>query len=241
MRRIQYIAILLVCVAAGSCGEPTGPSSTAPPLTSPTGTPPTSPPSPLPRTTTYTVSGLVKEAWIDTGVPGATVSIASGPSFGSTVTDEQGRYSLANLLPGVYTLTFSKPVLYPSRGTSPVSVFADETVNGGLSLSSVSPATAANLQGYWVAQGPYPHEPSWILLIQNGTRLEGWYKDDRDYSTGMSGTYTGDTMSLDVGVSGIKIEGRVHDARCIRAFIKNEALGGGNFPVTMSRGGNCSG
>jgi len=240
MRRVQYIAIVLVCAAAGSCGETTGPSSTTPPLTSPTGTTPPPPFVPPPREATYTVSGVVKEAWIDTGLPGAIVSVASGPSFGSTVTDDQGRYSLVNLLPGAYTLTFSKPALYPSRGSSSVNVLADATVNGVLSLSSGLPATAANLQGYWVAQGPYPYEPSWILLIQNGTRLEGWYKDDRDFSTGMSGTYTGDTVSLDVGVPGIKIEGRVQDGRCIRAFIKNEALGG-NFPVTMSRGGNCPG
>jgi len=185
------------------------------------------------------LSGTVKEAWIDTGLPGATVTIASGPTPGSTLTNEQGRYTLPDLLPGIYRVTFSKGAPYGSVTYGPVSVFADAQFSGALSLTGGFPVTAANLQGYWVAQGPYANEPCWILLIQNGTKLEGWYKDRRDYSTSMSGTYTGGAIFIQVGTSGLTIEGRVEDERCIRAVIKNEALGG-NFPVAISRGGSCS-
>ena len=168
------------------------------------------------------------------------VAIASGPSSGSSTTDAQGRYTLSNLLPGVYSVTFSKPAPYGSVTYSPVNVFADATLSSALSLSyGPSAITTANIQGYWVAQGPYPNEPCWILLFQNGTRLEGWYKDRRDYSTVMSGTFTGSAVSIDVGTAGLTFEGRVEDARCIRGFIKNEALGG-NFPVNLSRGGSCA-
>jgi hypothetical protein len=181
----------------------------------------------------------VKEAWIDTGLPGATVTIASGPSVGSTVTNDHGGYTLSNLLPGIYRVTFSKGAPYGPVTYGPVNVFADAEFSGALSLTGGFPVTAANLQGYWVAQGRYANEPCWILLVQNGTRLEGWYKDRRDYSTSMSGTYTDGTVSIAVGTSGLTIEGRVEDERCIRAVIKNEALGG-NFPVAITRGGSCS-
>ena len=209
--------------------------NTAPPVTTPT-TP--TPPVPV---TTYTLSGVVKEAWIDTGLPGATVTIAAGPSRGSTATDGQGRYTLTNLLPGVYSVTFSKPAPYGSATYAPVNVFADATFSGGLSLTGGFPVTAANLQGYWVGQGPYPNEPCWILIFQKGSNLDGWYKDGRDYSTAVSGKYEGDsvTMRVDLGDRALTIQGRVEDARCIRAVIKNEALGG-NFPITISRGGDCS-
>ncbi len=232
MRRIAQIVIVLGSIAAGSCGGPAGSGSATPPLTTPTTLPASLP-------VTYTLAGMVKEAWIDRGLPGATVSIASGPTRGSTITNEEGRYTLSNLPPGVYSVTFSKPAPYGSVTYSPVNVFADAAFSGALSLTGGFPVTTASLQGYWVAQGPYPNEPCWILLFQSGTKLEGWYKDGRDYSTSMSGTYTGDAVFLDVGASGLTIEGRVEDARCIRAVIKNEALGG-NFPVMISRGGTCS-
>jgi hypothetical protein len=190
-------------------------------------------------TTTYSLSGVVKEAWIDTGLPGATVSIATGPTRASATTDDSGRYVLSNLRPGVYSITFSKPSPYGSVTYAPVNVFADATFSGALSLAGPVPSTA-DLQGYWVAQGPYPNQPCWILLLQDGRRLAGSYKDSRDYSTSMSGTYTGDAVRIDVGTGGLTIEGHVEDARCIRGFVKNEALGG-NFPITISRGGSCAG
>jgi len=229
------LAVVLAAFWVTGCGESSPPRSTPP---SPVG-PSTTPPPVGPPPTTYTLSGLAKEAWIDTGLPGATVSIAAGPSRGSTTTDDQGRYTLPGLLPGVYTVTFSKPAPYGSASYAPVNVFADATFSGAVSLSGPFPVTVSNLQGYWVAQGPYPNEPCWILLFQNGSKLEGWYKDRRDYSTTMSGTYTGGAVTIDVGTAGLTFEGRVEDARCIRGVIKNEALGG-NFPVSLSRGGSCS-
>ena len=224
------LAVLLLARCGGSSTSPTPPFSN-PILEAPTSLPP--PPS-------YTLSGLVKEAWIDTGLPGATVTIATGPTRAATTTDDQGRYTLSHLLPGVYSLTFSKPAPYGSTTYGPVTVAGDTTFSGALSLSGGFPVTAANLQGYWVAQGPYPNEPCWILLFQNGTKLEGWYKDRQNYSTAMSGRYTGDAVFLDVGTAGLTIDGHVEDARCIRGFIKNDALGGGNFPIAISRGGSCS-
>jgi hypothetical protein len=229
MLRMPHFVLILVAVASSSCGTAAAPASTPAPITPTAPTPP-----PL---TTYTLSGAVKEAWIDTGLPGATVTIASGPSAGSTVTDERGEYRLSNLLPGSYRVTFSKGAPYGTVTYGPVSVSADAEFSGALSLTG-GPVTAANLQGYWVAQGPYANEPCWILLLQNGTTLQGWYKDRRDYSTSMSGTYSGGAVFIQVGTSGLSIEGRVEDERCIRALIKNDALGG-NFPVWISRGGSC--
>jgi len=235
MLRITHLVLILVAIGSSSCGSPATPGTSTPNPGTPTTPTPTAPP----VQTTYALSGTVKEAWIDTGLPGATVTIASGPSSGSTLTDEHGGYTLSNLLPGIYRVTFSKGAPYGSVTYGPVTVFADATFSGALSLTGGFPLTAANLQGYWVAQGPYANEPCWILLLQNGTKLEGWYKDRRDYSTSMSGTYTGGEILLQVGTSGLTIEGRVEDERCIRAVIKNEALGG-NFPVAMTRGGTCS-
>jgi hypothetical protein len=233
MRHLVPVFVVLAAMTLTGCGESTEPRSVMPPPTTPT----TPTPQPL---TTYTLSGVVKEAWIDTGLPGATVTIATGPSRGTAMTDAQGRYTLPNLLPGVYSVTFSKSLPYGSITYGPVNVpAADASFSGALSLTGGFPVTAANLQGYWVAQGPYPYEPCWILLFQNGTRLEGWYKDGRDYSTAMSGSRAGDAVSIDVGVSGLRIEGRVEDERCIRGFIRNDALGG-NFPVAISRGGSCA-
>ena len=232
MRHLAHVLIVLAAVTLARCGEPLPSPATTPPITTPTT------PTPHPSAT-YTLSGVVKEAWIDTGLPGATVTIASGPSRGSTTTDALGRYTLPNLMPGSYSVTFSKPLPYGSVTYAPLSVVADASFSGSLSLTGGFPVTSANLQGYWVAQGPYPYEPCWILIFQNGTRLEGWYKDGRDYSTAMSGSRTGDAVSIDVGVSGLRIEGRVEDERCIRGFIRNDALGG-NFPVAISRGGSCS-
>jgi hypothetical protein len=232
MRRFAFLAIVLTAVTVAGCGDSAVPRSTAPPITSPTS------PTPQPPITTYTLSGVVKEAWIDTGLPGATVTIVTGPGRGSTTTDEQGRYSLPNLLPGIYTVMMSGPAPWTSRASGSISVFNDTTFTAGLTIPVAFPVTTADLQGHWVAQGPYPNEPCWMVILQNGAKLAGWYKDSRDYSTNMSGTYIGGEVLLDVGVSGLKIEGRVEDERCIRAVIKNEALGG-NFQVTISRGGSC--
>jgi hypothetical protein len=232
LHRMARLILVLAAMAASSCNDAAAPvpAASAPVI-------PTAPTRPFP--TTYSLSGTVKEAWIDTGLPGATVTIASGPSSGSTVTSDEGRYTLSNLLPGTYRLTFSKGAPYGSVGSGPVTVSADAEVSGALSLTGGFPVSAANLQGYWAAQGPYPNEPCRILLIQNGTKLEGWYKDSRDYSTSMSGTYTGGSVFIRVGTTGLTIEGRVEDERCMRAVIKNEALGG-NFPVEITRGGSCS-
>ena len=233
MRRVAYIFIVLASLGIAGCGEPAGaPPATTPPITTPTTpTPPT--PAPVP---TYTLSGVVKEAWIDTGLPGVTVTIASGPTRGSTATDGQGRFSLPALLPGVYQLAYSKSALYPPRNSGSLSVFADTTYSMAMSITAPFPATTADLTGYWVGQGPYANEPCWLLITQTGTSLEGWYKDRRDYSTTVSGTYAGGSVSLRVGGTDLTIEGRVEDARCIRALIKNEALGG-NFPIGIARGG----
>jgi hypothetical protein len=234
MRPLALVAVVLASAMAASCGASDGPPShTAPPVTTPTS------PTPQPPATTYTLSGVVKEAWIDTGLPGSTVSVVSGPSRGLATTDEHGRYSLPNLLPGVYTVTMAGPAPWTTRTSGPIGVFADTTFTAGLTFPVAFPVTAANLQGHWVGQGPYPNEPCWMVILQDGTKLQGWYKDSRDYSTAMSGSVVGDAVFLDVGVSGLKIEGRVEDERCIQAVIKNPALGG-NFPIAISRGGNCA-
>lgn len=232
MRRVAHIFIVVASIAVAGCGEPAAsPPAATPPITTPTT--PTPAPAPV---STYTLSGVVKEAWIDTGLPGVIVRIASGPSLGSTTTDEQGRFVLSALFPGVYQLTYSKSGPYPPRNSGSIGVFADTTYTMAMSITAPFPATTADLTGYWVGQGPYANEPCWLLITQKGTTLEGWYKDRRDYSTAVSGTYVDGSVSLRVGGTELTIEGRVEDARCIRALIKNEALGG-NFPIGIARGG----
>jgi hypothetical protein len=231
MRRVAQIFVVLASIAVAGCGEPAAsPPAATPPITTPT----TPTPPPLP---TYTLSGVVKEAWIDTALPGVTVTITSGPTRGFTTTDAQGRFSFSALFPGVYQLAYSKSALYPPRTSGSLNVFADTTNSMGMSITAPFPATTADLTGYWVGQGPYANEPCWLLITQKGTTLEGWYKDRRDYSTAVSGTYADGFVSMRVGGTDLTIEGRVEDARCIRAFIKNEALGG-NSPLGIARGGS---
>ena len=234
MSRIARLAVVLACLVMAGCDlGSTAPSPAPGPVPAPGS------PAPQPPLQTFTLSGIVKEAWIDTGLPGVSVTIASGPTRGSTTTDEEGRYAFSGLPPGTYQLTYSKPTRYPAQSSGPLNVFEDITYTIAMSMSSPVPVTAADLTGYWVGQGPYPNEPCWLLITQNGTRLEGWYKDRRDYSTTMSGTYAGGAVFLRVGGTGLTIEGRLEDARCMRAVIKNEALGG-NFPIEVSRGGSCA-
>ena len=183
---------------------------------------------------TFTLSGIVKEAWIDSGIAGVTVSVFSGPTPGTTTTDSRGSYSLSNLAAGSYRVSFSKPSF--STNVQSVTVSADTSLSTNMNVAVTFPFTASDLSGYWAGGGPYPNEPIRIAFIQDGNRLSGLYVDRRDFSESISGTINGRDVVLRVNLAGgaLLFECSVDDARNIRGVVKNERLGG-NFPIVMTR------
>ena len=75
-------------------------------------------------------------------------------------------------------------------------------------------------------------------MIQNGDRLSGLYVDRQDFSESISGTISGQGIAFRVNVAGgaLLFEGTVDDARHLRGVVKNERMGGANFPIVMTRG-----
>ena len=184
----------------------------------------------------FTLSGIVKEAWIDSGLGGVTVSVLSGPSPGTTTTDSRGSYSLSDLASGSYRVSFSKSSF--STNVQSVTVFADTSFSTIMNVAVAFPVTASDLSGDWAGAGPYPNQPLRIVLIQNGDRLSGLYVDRQDFSESISGTISGQGIAFRVNVAGgaLLFEGTVDDARHLRGVVKNERMGGANFPIVMTRG-----
>lgn len=217
---------LFACLVGISCGaDPAAPITPVVPSVPPR--------TPLPPPPLYTLSGVVKEAFIDLGMAGVVVTIGSGPGVPSAVTDDSGRYVLANLPAGPYPLTFSKPRF--SQKTQAVTVSGDTTFNTTLLVVTQFPLTPANIQGYWNVGGPYPENPCRLLLLQDGTSIiGGTYRNNHDYSTKLTGTYVGRqlTVRVDVGDTILTIEASVDDGQNMRGVIKDERRGG-NFPITI--------
>jgi hypothetical protein len=184
-------------------------------------------------TPAFTLSGVVAEAFMSTGLAGVTVSLI-GPVITSVVTDAAGSYRIPDLLPGTYQVGFSKSGY--SANTQPLTLAADTTFPSVLSLTTPFPVRATDLTGYWSGGGPYPDSPFRLALIQNGSSLSGSYRDVVNTSTNVTGTLTASDVLLrvDVGTGVITLEGHVDDPRQARGFIKNEPRGG-NFPFTMIR------
>lgn len=228
MRRHALIAIVLASISVVHCGESSPPAGRPTPLP----TPP-SPPAPQP-VPVYSISGGVIDGWTQLALPGVTVS-AAGPVQASTTTDADGRYTLTNLAPGVYTISYSKP-LFRTRAYPSVFVFSDVTHSGRIGLD-VQGFDSADLTGLWVGHGPYRDEPLWLTLIQNNGSFEGMYQDRSSWSRVITGRRDGSAISLRIDVPGspLTIEARLDGDRCLRGVIKNEALGG-NFPITFARG-----
>jgi hypothetical protein len=182
----------------------------------------------------FTLSGTVKEAWIDSRLAGVTVSVLSGPTPGTTTTDTRGSYSLSNLAAGSYRVSFSKASF--STNVQSVNVTADTSFSTIMNVGVTFPFTPSDLSGYWAGGGPYPSEPIRIAFIQDGNRLSGLYVDRRDFSESISGTINGRQVVFRVNVAdgALLFECSLDDARNMRGVVKNERLGG-NFPILMNR------
>lgn len=182
----------------------------------------------------FTVSGTVSESWTAATLPGATVSIVSGPVPGTTTTDAKGFYALRDLPAGIYRLAFAKPP-FDTR-LDDVVVSGDTTRAENITVFVPFPATALNLSGHWAGGGPYPNNPFRLTVSQHGTAIEGIYIDARDFSAAVTGTYAPPNLALKLPVSGgeLTIEAIVDNERHMHGFIKNERLGG-NFPIEITR------
>ena len=183
----------------------------------------------------FTLSGIVKEAWIDSGLGGVTVSVSSGPTPGTTTTDSRGAYSLNNLAAGAYRLSFSRPRLFDDCSDRH-RVRRHVLLHDSERCHHAFPSRRRTLPAIGPAGGPYPNEPFRVAFIQDGNRLSGFYVDRRDFSESISGTINGRNMVFRVNVAdgALLFECTVDDARNIRGVVKNERLGG-NFPIVMTR------
>ena len=182
----------------------------------------------------FTLSGIVKEAWIDSGLGGVTVSVLSGPAPGTTTTDSRGAYSLNDLPAGSYRLNFSRP--FYSTNVQTVVVSGDTSFSTILNVAITLPFTASDVSGHWAGGGPYPNEPFRVAFIQNGSLLSGIYVDRQDFSESISGTINGRDVVFRVKVAdgALLFECTIDEARNMRGVVKNERLGG-NFPIVMTR------
>jgi hypothetical protein len=225
MRRLALIVSVLATVSVVRCGESSQPAGTPTPLPGP--------PAPAPPPT-HSVSGVVIDGWTQLTLGGVTAS-AAGATQATTTTDGDGRYTLADLLPGVYTISLSKP-LFRTRTYQQILVLSNITHDGRIGLEVPSPFSS-DLTGLWVGHGPYHDEPLWLTLIETVGSFEGLYQDRSVSSRDISGRREGNHVWLRIGVPGspLTVEGDVDADRCLRGVIKNEALGG-NFPITFARG-----
>jgi len=91
--------------------------------------------------TTGDLTGTVKDAQ-DKPIENATVRIAGGPELRSVRTDNKGKYTLADLIPGTYDLFGQKPG-YVSRHKGDVKVPANSTTTLDFKLEWADPSTGA--------------------------------------------------------------------------------------------------
>lgn len=228
MRRAAIVLAGLLCASLlARCGGSTVPSA-------PTRVPvvPPAPTVPLPRT--YTVSGLTKEAWLNIGLGGVTVWTVSGPSFASTVSDSQGHYTLTNLAAGNYMIGASHAAPWGTFIQS-LTVSQDTSFSPAVSLTGGFPVLASDLTGYWYGGGPFPNQPFFLTLVQNGTTLTGGYADRQNATYRVTGTYVGSDLHLRIDCDGLTLalDGKVEDPRNGHGNMWHSLKG--NFPFTMQR------
>lgn len=165
-------ALVLLTLSSAACGR----------KSSPVGPSPTPEPTP-PVAVSYAVSGVVSGESDGDLVPGARVEIVDGTSVARTIlTDEAGRYRLADLPSGAYTLRASATDFQPS--SSSFTLNADRTVDFVLVRSTENPAPAPP-EG-WRVSGT-------VTEAATGRPLAGVSVDVTD-STGGSRTTTTDSM-----------------------------------------------
>jgi hypothetical protein len=179
----------------------------------------------------FSLTGRIKEAWVDIGLSGVQVAV---PGAAPAVTDHDGNYTIAGLLPGPYVVTLSRPSFHAKTQT--VVVSGDTTLSTTLLSETVFPLSADDIAGIWAGGGPYPDEPFRLTLIHEGNGLAGWYIDRRYASDSVTGTYVGRALAFRVPVADgvLTFECTVDDERHVHGLVKNERLGG-NFPISMTR------
>ncbi len=94
-----------------------------------------------------------------------------------------------------------------------------------------------DLTGNWTGTSGYPNAPFQLALTQTGTSLRGSYRDRLDTTSLVTGTMTGDVMTVvvDFGDGKLNLDGTVDGARQVRGTMHTSALGNTPFPFTMTR------
>jgi hypothetical protein len=124
-RRASLVA-MIVCTAAG-CGDAASPAS------------PSAPPA-------LQLAGVVKEASADIALPHARVEVIDGVNQGrSGVADAEGRYTLADLQPGTFTLRAGADGFEPDQRS--VTLTSAQTIDFALRRAGKDPAARWNLAG----------------------------------------------------------------------------------------------
>jgi hypothetical protein len=146
--------LLAAVILASACGD------------SNRSTPTTPSPTPTPAPARFTLTGTVRATATGDGIGGANVSIIGGVNTGRTTTAEaSGRYVLADLTAGQFTLRAVAPGYLPLE--QPVTLSADHVQDVSLTLSQfttngwlVDALTSAGLGGVTIAGGGFSAAPS---------------------------------------------------------------------------------
>ncbi len=185
---------------------------------------------------TFVLSGAVTDAFLGSpfGVAGVSVTVSGGPGDGAAVTDLSGKYSIAGLLAGTYTVAFSRASYRTATATVTVSGSTDLPMI--LSLDAPATPSTADLTGYWSGTGSYPNNPFKLVLLQDGDTLRGTYVDQHD-SGSVSGTWaaTEFTLAVNFGDAVLLLECEIEDAREVNGVQRTSALGNRPYGFTMKR------
>lgn len=123
------------------------------------------------------------DGWLRSGEKGALGAVISliGPASASAVTDGRGRFSLPNLVDGVYTVSVTPPAGYAATAPQTITLNDGGTVSAALrplgKLTGViyedwdgdgrrgAQRTALGAFRFWnVAEGSYTITPSWLAV-----------------------------------------------------------------------------
>lgn len=185
---------------------------------------------------TFVLSGAVTDAFLGSpfGVAGVSVTVSGGPGDGAAVTDFSGKYSVAGLLAGTYTVAFSRASYRTATATVTVSGATDLPVS--LSLDAPASPSMSDLTGYWSGTGSYPNNPFKLVLLQDGDTLRGTYVDQHD-SGSVSGSWaaTEFTLAVNFGDAVLLLECEIEDAREVNGVQRTSALGNRPYGFTMKR------
>jgi hypothetical protein len=135
----RILTIVTVVSATLACSIIETPTPTTRPTSAPTRTPiPTWTPvptaTPTPKPTTGDISGRVIDSTSDSAVPNA--NVYTDPPTVSVTADAQGRYTISEVPPGVYTITAAKPGYTNARVS--IAVTAGKTTTADVHLMATS-------------------------------------------------------------------------------------------------------